>query len=170
MWAVGVPILTDKIDIANARLEFESGCVANVTASRVSMKAMRKMRIFQVDRYLSMDYLKQEILCVDKKGEYNPEEKLDLKKLFNTKKILEKLSKYYQKDYDPAIYKDISLESLLVYGVYVLNKKNLDVSEENIFVFALLGFVVTDIFTGFLGFLVSLFETRPKDDSSQVTM
>lgn len=83
--AVGVPVLTDKIDIANARLEFESGCVANVTASRVSMKAMRKMRLFQPDRYLSLDYLKQEILCVDKKGIYNPEEKLDLKKLLSAR-------------------------------------------------------------------------------------
>ena len=59
---------------------------------------------------------------------------MDLKKLFNSEKILEKLSKFYQKDYEPAIYKDISLESLLVYGIYVLKKKNLDVSEENIFV------------------------------------
>jgi len=88
--AVGVPVLTGKIDIANARLEFESGCVANVTASRVSMKAMRKMRIFQPDRYLSLDYLKQEILCVDKKGEYHPEEKMDPKKLLSARQIVPK--------------------------------------------------------------------------------
>ena len=90
IWAVGVPVLTDKIDIANARLEFESGCVANVTASRVSLKAMRKMRIFQLDRYLSLDYLKGEILCVDKKGDYNPGEKLDLKKLLSARFITPK--------------------------------------------------------------------------------
>jgi len=88
--AVGVPVLTDKIDIANARLEFESGCVANVTASRVSLKAMRKMRLFQPDRYLSMDYLKGEALCVDKKGAYNPNEKLDLKKLLDARLLTPK--------------------------------------------------------------------------------
>jgi len=90
IYSVGVPVLTDKIDIANARLEFESGCVANVTASRVSLKAMRKMRLFQTDRYISMDYLKGEALCVDKKGEYNPEKKLDLSKLLSAKLLTPK--------------------------------------------------------------------------------
>jgi predicted dehydrogenase len=54
--AVGIPVLTDKIDIANARLEFASGCVANVTASRVSAQRMRKIRLFQADCYLGIDY------------------------------------------------------------------------------------------------------------------
>jgi predicted dehydrogenase len=54
--AVGVPVLTDKVDIANARLEFANGCVANVTASRVSTSKMRKIRMFQSDAYLSIDY------------------------------------------------------------------------------------------------------------------
>ena len=54
--AVGIPVLTDKIDIANARLEFASGCVANVTASRVSGTRMRKIRLFQADCYLGIDY------------------------------------------------------------------------------------------------------------------
>ena len=53
--ATGVSILTDNMDICNARIEFEDGCVANVTASRMSMKNMRKFRIFQSDAYLSMD-------------------------------------------------------------------------------------------------------------------
>jgi predicted dehydrogenase len=53
--AVGVPVLTDREDIANARIVFESGCVANVTASRVSDKAMRKIRIFAPDVYASLD-------------------------------------------------------------------------------------------------------------------
>ena len=54
--ASGYPVLTDEVDIANARLEFANGCVANVTASRVSQKAMRKMRIFQHDAYFSLDF------------------------------------------------------------------------------------------------------------------
>lgn len=54
--AVGVPILTDKPDIANARITFANGCIANVTASRVSMKRERKVRFFQPDAYISIDY------------------------------------------------------------------------------------------------------------------
>src|SRR5262245_46713212 len=54
--ANGVPVLTGGIDIANARIEFANGCVANVTASRVSAKSMRKLRVFQPDRYLSIDF------------------------------------------------------------------------------------------------------------------
>lgn len=54
--AVGVPVLTDKPDIANARITFASGCIANVTSSRVSMKRERKIRFFQPDAYISIDY------------------------------------------------------------------------------------------------------------------
>ena len=54
--AVGVPVLTDKPDIANARITFANGCIANVTASRVSMKRERKIRFFQADAYISIDY------------------------------------------------------------------------------------------------------------------
>jgi predicted dehydrogenase len=54
--AVGVPVLTSSVDIANARLRFANGCIANVTASRVSLKRERKLRIFQADAYLSVDY------------------------------------------------------------------------------------------------------------------
>ena len=54
--AVGIPVLTDRIDIANARIEFDSGAVANVTASRVSMTAQRKFRVFQRNQYLSIDF------------------------------------------------------------------------------------------------------------------
>lgn len=60
--AVGVPVLTPNIDIANARLEFADGCVANITASRVSKDPMRKLRIFQPDAYFSLDYQKQEVV------------------------------------------------------------------------------------------------------------
>jgi predicted dehydrogenase len=58
--AVGVPVLTGRIDIANARLRFDSGCVANLTASRVSQEKIRKLRCFEPERYVSLDYQKQE--------------------------------------------------------------------------------------------------------------
>ncbi|HEV7734433.1 MAG TPA: Gfo/Idh/MocA family oxidoreductase [Candidatus Binatia bacterium] len=54
--AVGVPVLTASVDIANARLRFANGCIANVTASRVSLKRERKLRIFQADAYFSLDF------------------------------------------------------------------------------------------------------------------
>ncbi|HEY9159801.1 MAG TPA: Gfo/Idh/MocA family oxidoreductase [Desulfomonilia bacterium] len=69
--AVGVPVLTNNVDIANARLRFESGCIANVTASRISADVMRKIRIFQPDAYISIDYAKNAVdiftLSQDKK-------------------------------------------------------------------------------------------------------
>ena len=55
--ANGVAIITDKIDIANARIRFENGCVANITASRISQNKMRKMRLFQKNAYISIDFL-----------------------------------------------------------------------------------------------------------------
>jgi predicted dehydrogenase len=58
--SVGVHALTDKVDIANARLRFENGCVANVTASRISTERVRKLRVFEADSYLSIDYAGQE--------------------------------------------------------------------------------------------------------------
>jgi predicted dehydrogenase len=57
--AVGVPVLSHGEDIANARLRFENGCVANVTSSRISPERMRKIRVFQEDAYLSLDYQNQ---------------------------------------------------------------------------------------------------------------
>jgi len=57
--AVGVPVLSRSEDIANARLHFEDGCVANVTSSRISPERLRKIRIFQEDAYLSLDYQNQ---------------------------------------------------------------------------------------------------------------
>jgi len=57
--ASGVSVVSDTPDIANARIEFENGCVANVTASRISMKNMRKSRFFQRDAYISVDFLEK---------------------------------------------------------------------------------------------------------------
>jgi predicted dehydrogenase len=63
--AVGLPVLSSQVDIANVRVEFESGCVANFTASRVSTERVRKMRFFQPHQYISIDYPRQDVLCVD---------------------------------------------------------------------------------------------------------
>ena len=60
--AVGLPILSGKVDIANVRVEFESGCIANFTASRVSTERVRKLRFFQPRQYVSLDYGRQEVL------------------------------------------------------------------------------------------------------------
>jgi predicted dehydrogenase len=59
--AVGVPVLTDRVDIANARLRFETGCIANLTASRISREQIRKLRFFQQDAYISVDCAEQEV-------------------------------------------------------------------------------------------------------------
>ncbi len=59
--AVGVPVLTGRVDIANARLRFANGCIANITASRISRDRVRKIRFFQPDAYLSIDYAAQEV-------------------------------------------------------------------------------------------------------------
>jgi predicted dehydrogenase len=74
--AVGLPILSGKVDIANVRLEFESGCIANFTASRVSTERVRKLRFFQPRQYVSLDYGRQEVLVFtvghDKEAEGAP--------------------------------------------------------------------------------------------------
>jgi predicted dehydrogenase len=68
--AVGSPVLTDQLDIANARIEFESGAVANVTASRISVTTQRKFRVFQRDQYLSIDFQSGEVNLLTKTGEW----------------------------------------------------------------------------------------------------
>jgi predicted dehydrogenase len=59
--AVGIAILTNRIDIANARIQFADGCIANITASRVSMEKIRKLRLFQKQEYISLDYTRQDV-------------------------------------------------------------------------------------------------------------
>jgi predicted dehydrogenase len=63
--AVGLPVLSRKVDIANVRVEFDSGCIANFTASRVSTEQVRKLRFFQPRQYLSLDFARQELLTID---------------------------------------------------------------------------------------------------------
>jgi len=63
--AVGLPVLSNKVDIANVRLEFDNGCIANFTASRVSTERIRKLRFFQPHQYLSLDFARQDLLMID---------------------------------------------------------------------------------------------------------
>ncbi len=65
--AAGISVLTDRIDLANARLEFADGCIANLTASRMSFKSMRKFRLFQSDAYLAVDFENRELTYAFKK-------------------------------------------------------------------------------------------------------
>ena len=66
--AVGLPILSPKVDIANVRVEFESGCVANFTASRVSTERVRKLRFFEPRQYVSIDYARRDLLVIGVDG------------------------------------------------------------------------------------------------------
>jgi predicted dehydrogenase len=66
--ASGVGVMTDTPDIANARIEFDNGCVANLTSSRISMKKMRKMRLFQKDAYIGIDFLNKKTEIIKLKG------------------------------------------------------------------------------------------------------
>ena len=66
--AVGLAVLSQKVDIANVRLEFENGCIANFTASRVSTERVRKLRFFQPHQYLSLDFARQDLLLIDVTG------------------------------------------------------------------------------------------------------
>lgn len=82
--AVGIPVISSTIDIANARLEFKSGCVVNVTASRISDKSMRKLRLFQHDAYISIDFADHKASVYKKiedegKLPYITSEKLEIK-------------------------------------------------------------------------------------------
>ncbi|HEX4664627.1 MAG TPA: Gfo/Idh/MocA family oxidoreductase, partial [Terriglobales bacterium] len=62
--AVGLPVISKKVDIANVRIEFETGCVANFTASRVSTERIRKLRFFQPHQYISVDYARQDVISI----------------------------------------------------------------------------------------------------------
>jgi len=67
--ASGVAVLTSTPDIANVRIEFENGCVANLTSSRISLKRMRKMRLFQKDAYIGIDFLEKRTEVIRMKGD-----------------------------------------------------------------------------------------------------
>jgi predicted dehydrogenase len=67
--AAGISILSSKVDIANVRLQFPNGCVANLTASRISTERVRKLRLFQPHQYLSLDYARQDLAVFSVSGE-----------------------------------------------------------------------------------------------------
>ena len=85
--AVGLPILSDKVDIANVRIEFESGCVANFTASRVSTERVRKLRFFQPRQYVSVDYSRQDVLVISVDPQSHAESKEIRAGRFNLEQI-----------------------------------------------------------------------------------
>lgn len=76
--ASGVAIMSESPDIANARIEFDNGCVANLTSSRISMKRMRKMRLFQRDAYVGIDFLEKRSEIIRLKGEHEAKGMLDI--------------------------------------------------------------------------------------------
>jgi predicted dehydrogenase len=89
IYSSGVAVMTDTPDIANVRMEFNNGCVANLTSSRISMKKMRKMRIFQKDAYIGVDFLnkKSEIISLNQKD--SPDGfSFDIETMNGTKSIL----------------------------------------------------------------------------------
>lgn len=77
--AVGIPVVTEMVDIAHARLEFESGAVANVTASRISTERVRKLRFFQRQEYISVDYARRDALRI-RVGQPGPEPRFEFDK------------------------------------------------------------------------------------------
>ena len=101
--AVGVNVLTDLEDIANARLTFQNGCVCNLTASRVSDEVMRKIRIFLKDTYISLDYVKQEAFLYEKNGTSISKKSLPIEKEEPLKKELESFLDCILKDTKPLV-------------------------------------------------------------------
>jgi predicted dehydrogenase len=90
IYSSGVAVMTDTPDIANVRIEFNNGCVANLTSSRISMKKMRKMRIFQKDAYIGVDFLnkKSEIISLNHSENVSDGFSFDIETMNGTKSIL----------------------------------------------------------------------------------
>jgi predicted dehydrogenase len=90
IYSSGVAVMTDTPDIANVRMEFNNGCVANLTSSRISMKKMRKMRIFQKDAYIGVDFLNKKSEIISLNHSDNTEEgfSFDIETMNGTKSIL----------------------------------------------------------------------------------
>jgi predicted dehydrogenase len=79
--AAGVPVLSSHVDIANARIQFGGGCVANLTSSRVSMNRMRRLRVFQRDRYVSVDYQTRHAVVYRRRTDQGTKPQLDMEQL-----------------------------------------------------------------------------------------
>ncbi len=93
--AAGIPVISTKVDIANARIQFEGGCVANITVSRISDKNMRKVRIFQPNAYFSLDYANGEVTSY-KKIDVNGEPKIvgEKKKVTQKDSLAEEIASF----------------------------------------------------------------------------
>lgn len=112
--AVGINVLTSLEDIANARITFKNGCVANLTASRVSDEVMRKIRIFQEDTYISLDY-KEAKACLYRKAKHGIEkEDLPIEKEQPLKKELESFIECALENKTPLVSGEVAKEALAV--------------------------------------------------------
>lgn len=112
--AVGVKVLTDLDDIANARITFQNGCVCNLTASRVSEEVMRKIRIFLKDTYISLDYVKQEAFLYKKKDAAISKTNLPIEKEEPLKKELESFIDCVREDQKPIVSGEEGKQALAV--------------------------------------------------------
>jgi predicted dehydrogenase len=88
--ASGVSIISSTPDIANARIEFENGCIANLTSSRISLKKMRKTRVFQEDAYVSINFLEKnfQVVKIRDKNTNDSEESLVIKNNIGEEKVI----------------------------------------------------------------------------------
>jgi predicted dehydrogenase len=112
--SVGVNVLTKSEDIANARLTFKNGCIANLTASRVSDEPMRKIRIFQEDTYISLDYKNAEASVYRKSGLQITKEKLPIEKEQPLQKELESFADCVINHSTPLVDGKVAREALAV--------------------------------------------------------
>ncbi|MFH1458179.1 MAG: Gfo/Idh/MocA family oxidoreductase [Candidatus Omnitrophota bacterium] len=110
--AVGVPVLTAFEDIANARVTFKNGCVSNLTASRVSDEEMRKIRIFQKDAYISLDYKNAEASIYKKSGLSIAKENLPIEKEQPLQKELESFLECVRQNLEPLVSGPVAREAL----------------------------------------------------------
>jgi predicted dehydrogenase len=110
--AVGISVLSKSEDIANVRIRFESGCIANITTSRISPEKMRKIRVFQEDAYLSLDYQKQEGEIYRKMKNQITREKIPVTKEEPLKKQLESFINCVGQGQNPVVSGDHASEAL----------------------------------------------------------
>ncbi len=110
--AVGVPVLTAFEDIANARVTFKNGCVSNLTASRVSDEVMRKIRIFQKDTYISLDYKNAEASVYKKSGLAITKENLPIEKEQPLQKELESFLECVRQNLEPLVSGPVARDAL----------------------------------------------------------
>lgn len=112
--AVGVKVLTSHEDIANARLTFQNGAVANLTASRLTPEAVRKIRIFEEDAYISLDYVSQSAQIYRKAGSSITQETIDIKKQEPLKEELEHFIDCVQNKKRPLVSGEEACEALKI--------------------------------------------------------